>query len=113
MTLGIECLLTDDAVRADELARTLDGINRDRRDIEGDMRDQAMEIAQSLFDEGEEPPPAVCVFDPDTTWTVTPGVLMSQGKHTPCAFDATGMALPGRVRATLVAGTVAHEAAAS
>ena len=65
MTLGIECLLTDDAARADELARTLDGINRERRDIEGDMRDQAMEIAQSLFDEGEEPPPAVCVFDPD------------------------------------------------
>ena len=28
MTLGIECLLTDDAGRADELARLLDGINR-------------------------------------------------------------------------------------
>ena len=65
MTLGIECLLTDDEARADELARTLDGINRERRDIEGDMREQAMEIAQSLFDEGEEPPPAICVFDPD------------------------------------------------
>jgi len=36
--------------------------------------------------------------------------LISQGKHTPFAFEATGMALPGRVRATLVAGTVAHEA---
>ena len=34
MTLGIECLLTDDAGRAEELARTLDGINRERRDIE-------------------------------------------------------------------------------
>ncbi len=65
MTLGIECLLTDDESRADELARTLDGINRERRDIEGDMREQAMEIAQSLFDEGEEPPPAICVYDPD------------------------------------------------
>ena len=52
----------------------------------------------------------VCVFDPDATWMVTPGVLLSQGKHTPFAFDATGTALPGRVRATLVAGTVAHEA---
>ncbi|NQW94031.1 MAG: DHH family phosphoesterase, partial [Polaromonas sp.] len=31
MTLGIECLLTDNASRADELAKTLDGINRERR----------------------------------------------------------------------------------
>jgi single-stranded-DNA-specific exonuclease len=65
MTLGIECLLTDEPARADELAKTLDGINRERREIEGDMRDQAMMIAESLFDEGEEPPPAICVFDPD------------------------------------------------
>ncbi|NML87389.1 DHH family phosphoesterase, partial [Polaromonas sp.] len=34
MTLGIECLLTDDAARAEELAQMLDGINRERRDIE-------------------------------------------------------------------------------
>ncbi|MBX9818494.1 MAG: single-stranded-DNA-specific exonuclease RecJ, partial [Burkholderiaceae bacterium] len=65
MTLGIECLLTDDPARADELAKTLDGINRERREIEGDMREQAMMIAESLFDEGDEPPPAICVFDPD------------------------------------------------
>jgi single-stranded-DNA-specific exonuclease len=65
MTLGIECLLTDDPSRADELAKTLDGINRERREIEGDMREQAMMIAESLFDEGDEPPPAICVFDPD------------------------------------------------
>jgi phosphomethylpyrimidine synthase len=58
-------LTTDDVGRATELATQLDRINRERRDIEGDMRDQAMEIAQSLFEEGEEPPPAVCVFDPD------------------------------------------------
>ncbi|WNO04427.1 single-stranded-DNA-specific exonuclease RecJ [Rhodoferax mekongensis] len=65
MTLGIECLLTDDSGRADELAKMLDGINRERREIEGDMREQAMMIAESLFDEGDEPPPAICVFDPD------------------------------------------------
>ena len=65
MTLGIELLLTDDPARADELARTLDGINRERREIEGDMREQALALAESLFDEGEEPPPAICVFDPD------------------------------------------------
>jgi hypothetical protein len=33
--------------RADELARTLDGINRERRDIEGGMREQAMQMAQT------------------------------------------------------------------
>ena len=65
MTLGIECLLTDDTGRADELARQLDAINRERRVIEGDMREMAMEMAESLFDEGDEPPPAICVFDPD------------------------------------------------
>ena len=65
MTLGIECLLTDDTQRADELALALDKINRERRVIEGDMREQAMQIAEALFEEGEEPPPAVCVFDPD------------------------------------------------
>ena len=54
----------------------------------------------------------VCIFDPAVTWTVAPQALASQGKHTPFAFDATGFALPGRVRATLVAGTVAFEAAA-
>ena len=55
----------------------------------------------------------VCVFDPGATWTVTPELLRSQGKHTPFGFADTGMALPGRVRFTLVAGTVAHELAAS
>lgn len=51
----------------------------------------------------------LCIFDPETTWRVQPQALRSQGRHTPFAFEATGMALPGRVRATLVAGTVAHE----
>ncbi|QAZ40203.1 dihydroorotase [Methylibium sp. Pch-M] len=53
----------------------------------------------------------VCVFDPEARWTVAPAALRSQGKHTPFAFDTSGFALPGRVRATLVAGHVAHEAA--
>ena len=34
MTLGIECLLTDDAARAHELAAMLDAINRERRTLE-------------------------------------------------------------------------------
>jgi dihydroorotase len=55
----------------------------------------------------------ICIFDPDAAWTVTPAALASQGKHTPFAFEHTGMRLPGRVRATLVAGTVAFERAAA
>ncbi len=65
MTLGIECLTTDDVGRATELATQLDRINRERRDIESDMREQALELAQEMFDPEEEPPSALCVYDPD------------------------------------------------
>ncbi len=65
MTLGIECLLTDDAGRALELAKTLDGINRERREIEGHMREQALAVAESLFEDAAQAPPAICVFDPE------------------------------------------------
>lgn len=50
------------------------------------------------------------VFDPAAEWHVTPDALHSQGKHTPFAFDMTGMSLPARVKATLVAGRVAYQA---
>jgi dihydroorotase len=54
----------------------------------------------------------VCIFDPAAEWAVRPTLLVSKGKHTPFSFASTGMALPGRVRATLVAGTLAFEAPA-
>ncbi len=97
MTLGIECLLTDDPARADELARTLDGINRERRVIEGDMREQAMQIAESLFDEGDQAPPAICVFDPDFHEGVV-GIVASRIKdklHRP-TFVFAASAAPGK-----------------
>jgi single-stranded-DNA-specific exonuclease len=97
MTLGIECLLTDDAARADELARTLDGINRDRREIEGDMREQALALAEALFEEGDEPPPAICVFDPDFHEGVV-GIVASRIKdklHRPTFVFAASQA-PGK-----------------
>jgi dihydroorotase len=53
----------------------------------------------------------LCVFDPAVRWPVQPQALRSQGTHTPFAFEHSGMELPGRVRATLVAGTVAYHAA--
>ena len=48
----------------------------------------------------------VCIFDPREAWTVAPAALASQGKNTPFL----GIELSGRVRFTLVAGQVVHEA---
>ncbi len=62
MTLGIECLLTDDAARAAELAQMLDGINRERRELESGMREQAEAMLESAMPHGE-PPPALAIFD--------------------------------------------------
>ena len=97
MTLGIECLLTDDAARAAELAGMLDGINRERREIEGGMREQAMLMAESLFQEDEEPPPAISVFDPDFHEGVV-GIVASRIKdklHRPTFVFAASSA-PGK-----------------
>ena len=97
MTLGIECLLTDDPARADVLAKQLDGINRERREIEGDMREQALAMAESLFEEGAEPPPAICVFDPDFHEGVV-GIVASRIKdklHRP-TFVFAASAAPGK-----------------
>ena len=80
MTLGIECLLTDDPARADELARTLDGINRERKAIEGDMRDAALAYVEDMFDEGDDPPPAIVVFDPEFHEGVV-GIVASRVKE--------------------------------
>ena len=72
MTLGIECLLCDDPSLAAEMAETLDGLNRERRDIEARMRDQAMAQVEALSFESEETLPyGVCLFD--TEWH--PGVV--------------------------------------
>jgi single-stranded-DNA-specific exonuclease len=66
MTLGIECLLTDDASRAAELAQTLDAINRERRQVESGMREQAEAMLEALLNKVDgdgEPPPALSIFD--------------------------------------------------
>jgi single-stranded-DNA-specific exonuclease len=71
MTLGIECLTTDDAVRAAELAGQLDAINRERRSVESDMREQAERLLETLLqqraaqvDAANDAPPALVLFDP-------------------------------------------------
>ncbi|MDJ0919249.1 MAG: single-stranded-DNA-specific exonuclease RecJ [Woeseiaceae bacterium] len=61
MSVGIECLLTDDAATAARHAQALDAINRDRRDIEQTMRDQAFRIVDKIHE--SRLPACVCLFD--------------------------------------------------
>ena len=90
------------------LATTLARVTQAPVRVLGDAIGSLASSAGRLVDGGVAD---ICVFDPEAEWAVEPGMLASQGKHTPFAFASTGMALPGRVRVTLVAGTVAYESA--
>ncbi|WP_230661229.1 single-stranded-DNA-specific exonuclease RecJ [Psychrobacter sp. I-STPA10] len=48
MSIGIQCLTTDDPKEAQQLAFELDKLNRTRRHVEGDMREQADAIVAQL-----------------------------------------------------------------
>ncbi|GMV46990.1 MAG: single-stranded-DNA-specific exonuclease RecJ [Pseudomonadota bacterium] len=63
MTLGIECLLTDDAARAASLAQQLDAINRERREVESGMREQAERALDALLAGIDDAPPALALYD--------------------------------------------------
>ena len=63
MGLGIECLLSDDPAAALEYARTLDGLNRQRREIESEMKAQAEESMALLTLSGEQLPLGLCLYD--------------------------------------------------
>ena len=63
MTLGIECLATDDATRAADLALQLDTINRERRVVEADMRDVAQAALDALLPLADQLPSALAIFD--------------------------------------------------
>ncbi len=63
MTLGIECLLTDDRALAAELAQRLDAMNRERREVETGMREQAEAALDALMQFDADPPPGLAVFD--------------------------------------------------
>lgn len=64
MSLGIECLLTDDPVRAREIARALNQLNEERRNIEQDMQTQALEALGKLTDNLHgDMPRGLCLFD--------------------------------------------------
>ncbi len=65
MSVGIECLLGDDANRCAAIAERLDALNRERREIEGQMREQAFDAIESSLARlaDDSLPPAFCVFD--------------------------------------------------
>ncbi len=91
MTLGIECLLTDDPARATELAQRLDGINRERRSVEAGMREQAEALLERLMPAGD-PPPAVALYDAEFHEGVV-GIVASRVKdrvHRPTFVFARG-----------------------
>ena len=88
------------------LTRTLARVTCDPVRVLGDALGSLASSAGRLVEGGVAD---ICLFDPDVDWSVTPEQLCSQGKHTPFAFASTGMALRGRVRTTLVAGTIAFD----
>ncbi len=64
MSLGIECLITDDPVRAREIAKMLDQLNDERKSIEHDMQHQALDALEKLTTKLKgELPRGLCLFD--------------------------------------------------
>ncbi|MCX4145377.1 MULTISPECIES: single-stranded-DNA-specific exonuclease RecJ [Paraburkholderia] len=61
MSLGIECLTTDDIGRAWDLAQQLDTMNRERREIEAGMQQQALEDLSAINPEGAT---TITLFNP-------------------------------------------------
>ncbi|MBL8390920.1 MAG: single-stranded-DNA-specific exonuclease RecJ [Candidatus Accumulibacter sp.] len=64
MSLGIECLITDDAGRAMNIAQQLDTLNRERREIESGMQEQASQQLAEWGAEMASGAAAVSLFDP-------------------------------------------------
>ena len=86
MTVGIECLITDDEARAANLAQQLDRLNADRRIIEGQMLQQALELLKAV------PAGNGTFFNPDWHQGVV-GILASRLKdrmHRPVICFARG-----------------------
>lgn len=103
MTVGIECLIADSSARARDLAVTLDELNRNRREIEATMRDQAMAHLDRQWEKlGGELPAGVSLFDP--TWHQgVIGLVAGRVKerfHRPCVAFAKsdGSDLKGSAR---------------
>jgi len=66
MSIGIECLITDDEARAANYAQTLDALNRERRRIESEMLDEALGALETLLTTRASPGAAAVFFE--TGW---------------------------------------------
>jgi single-stranded-DNA-specific exonuclease len=79
MSLGIECLMSDDEMQARNMAVRLDELNKERREIQNDMQEQALiDIAELDLDDAEMPF-GVCLFNEDWHQGVI-GILASKIK---------------------------------
>lgn len=92
MSLGIRLLLCDDADQALELAAELDDLNRERREIEQGMQQEALASLQQLTLDEQNLPTGICLFQPDWHQGVI-GILAGRIKeryHRPCIIFACG-----------------------
>jgi single-stranded-DNA-specific exonuclease len=65
MSLGIECLMTDDPARARQIAVQLDSLNRERREIEGSMQQEAVKALEGLNLEASTLPFGLVLYQAD------------------------------------------------
>ena len=89
MSLGIECLTTDDPARAQALAQELDALNRERRAIEGDMQEAALAALENQADASGY---SISLYDPAWHQGVI-GIIASRIKdkfHRPALAFARG-----------------------
>lgn len=92
MGLGIECLITDDPARASNIAQQLDQLNRERREIEAEMQEQAYARLEALDGLESEVGAGIALFDPEWHQGVV-GILASRLKdklHRPIFAFARG-----------------------
>jgi single-stranded-DNA-specific exonuclease len=90
MRLGVECLLTDDPARALSIAQQLDTLNRERREIESGMQEQALLLLESL--DADDASAGIALFD-DGWHEGVVGILASRIKdklHRPVFAFAPG-----------------------
>ena len=114
MSIGIECLITDDRATAHKLAERLDRLNRERRVIEARMHAEAVEIVRRLHvgEEGAQLPGALCLYDPDWHQGVV-GLVASRVKdqvHRPVIAFAQADAGLARGSARSVSGIHVRDA---
>jgi len=65
MTTGVKCLLSDEHAGALVLATELHAINNQRKDLQQQMSDEAMQQMKNLNDEGLESEPGIVLYQPD------------------------------------------------